>query len=1191
MQHPRGARQAFPIEPGGPPSLVAARARVVWLVLLSLLSAVATFGVASAQAGAASAGANISTGPDVVVGEADGSVTIPVTLDAAATSTVTVHYATADGTAGTLNGPCYGTNSANVYGGESGTVTFLPGATVEPVTVPIYNCHSSDTRGAWNFYLNLTSPSTGSAVIRSSTQIDVVGDTAAASTPGLYVMDRQVDATAGVIQVPVTLGGPSGAAEGVPVTVNFQTHDGSAKAGTDYTAASGTLTFAAGETTLPVPVTILDSTGPARSFTVTLSSPTNASIAVATSTVTIGGNSGSATSLANISAPADTVVGESDGYVELPVTLTQPAIGTVTVHYATADGTAGTLNGPCYNGANVYGGESGTMTFLPGVTTQVVRVPIYNCHSSDTRGAWNFYLNLTSPSTGSAVIRSSTQIDVVGDTAAASTPGLYVMDRQVDATAGVIQVPVTLGGPSGAAEGVPVTVNFQTHDGSAKAGTDYTAASGTLTFAAGETTLPVPVTILDSTGPARSFTVTLSSPTNASIAVATSTVTIGGNSGSATSLANISAPADTVVGESDGYVELPVTLTQPAIGTVTVHYATADGTAGTLNGPCYNGANVYGGESGTMTFLPGVTTQVVRVPIYNCHSSDTRGAWNFYLNLTSPSTGSAVIRSSTQIDVVGDTAAASTPGLYVMDRQVDATAGVIQVPVTLGGPSGAAEGVPVTVNFQTHDGSAKAGTDYTAASGTLTFAAGETTLPVPVTILDSTGPARSFTVTLSSPTNASIAVATSTVTIGGNSGSATSLANISAPADTVVGESDGYVELPVTLTQPAIGTVTVHYATADGTAGTLNGPCYNGANVYGGESGTMTFLPGVTTQVVRVPIYNCGSPGALTFTLNLSSNSVGSTITRPTTTITVNGVPAAPTGVTAVAGGGAATVSFTPPASPSGYPVTSYTVTSVPGGITATGSSSPITVTGLTPGTSYTFKVTATNSEGTGPASAASNAVIPTVPGFRIATTTLPAGVHGQAYGPVTLAVAGTDPRLIGLHHDDQVDQGRDPAQGVEGLDGRRAVGHRQCQAGSRVLPGAGQGDREGRHGDRHEEGDDDEDGDGHAHRGHLVAPIRQAGRGGNVRSTGIPVERTPAPWGLPIRPVPPGIDRVRVVACPRSADHGRRGGYLPCDTRSSDRSRCAATTVVRSAWAGDASGSSWRRCCSTPTGWSRRTG
>ena len=107
--------------------------------------------------------------------------------------------------------------------------------------------------------------------------------------------------------------------------------------------------------------------------------------------------------------------------------------------------------------------------------------------------------------------------------------------------------------------------------------------------------------------------------------------------------------------------------------------------------------------------------------------------------------------------------------------------------------------------------------------------------------------------------------------------------------------------------------------------------------------------------------------------------------------------PVAPTNVSATDVGtsraynnGAATVTFTAPASK--LPITSYTVTSSPGGFTGTGSSSPITVTGLQSATAYTFTVTATSAAGTSSASSASNSItattIPQVPTITSATRT-----------------------------------------------------------------------------------------------------------------------------------------------------------------------------------------------------------
>lgn len=83
----------------------------------------------------------------------------------------------------------------------------------------------------------------------------------------------------------------------------------------------------------------------------------------------------------------------------------------------------------------------------------------------------------------------------------------------------------------------------------------------------------------------------------------------------------------------------------------------------------------------------------------------------------------------------------------------------------------------------------------------------------------------------------------------------------------------------------------------------------------------------------------------------------------------VAGAPGQPTDVVATPGMGQVSLSWKAPVSTGASAVTSYRVTASPGGATCTSTSTSCTVTGLTAGTAYSFEVTATNAQGTGPAS------------------------------------------------------------------------------------------------------------------------------------------------------------------------------------------------------------------------------
>lgn len=204
-----------------------------------------------------------------------------------------------------------------------------------------------------------------------------------------------------------------------------------------------------------------------------------------------------------------------------------------------------------------------------------------------------------------------------------------------------------------------------------------------------------------------------------------------------------------------------------------------------------------------------------------------------------------------------------------------------------------------------------------------------------------------------------------------------SVTNNVQPADVT---APTFVSAQVANAAPAVIVITMSEALAAIT------PATSAFTVSGGKTVSSVSVSGSTVSVTVSSAYSGGDAITVAYTqpgtsklqdvagnavATFGAQSVANNVSAAAT------APGAPTIGAATAGEASASVAFTAPASNGGAAITSYTVTSSPGGITASGSASPINVTGLTNGTAYTFTVTATNSVGTGPASAASNSVTP----------------------------------------------------------------------------------------------------------------------------------------------------------------------------------------------------------------------
>ena len=209
---------------------------------------------------------SINDAPSVIEGHT-GTVNanFTVSLSAASGQTVTVKFATANGTA----------KSGSDYVGKSGTLIFNPGETSKTITVAVKG-DALDEADQETFYVNLSTPI--NAILGKKKGIGTIADddpTPTISINNATVTEGNTGSVSAIFKV--SLSAPSG----LTVKVKYVTANGTATAGSDYVAKSGTLSFSPGQTTKNITIAVKGDTVPEsnESFFVNLSDATYADIA------------------------------------------------------------------------------------------------------------------------------------------------------------------------------------------------------------------------------------------------------------------------------------------------------------------------------------------------------------------------------------------------------------------------------------------------------------------------------------------------------------------------------------------------------------------------------------------------------------------------------------------------------------------------------------------------------------------------------------------------------------------------------------------------------------------------------------------------------------------------------------------------------------------------------------------------
>ena len=486
------------------------------------------------------------------------------------------------------------------------------------------------------------------------------------------------------------------------VSVDFASSDDTAKAGEDYGALSGRLTFNPGETQRTFTVRLINDglRESTERFTITLSNPTDGAVLGTRKTLAIGiidndpGFSFSQ-SVYNIN--------EIPGEVRLTVYRGTDNPSPVSVDFATRDGTA--------IAGKDYAATSNTLTFGPLESSKTIAIPILRDGLVESQEG--FQVVLSNPSLGARLdSRNRATILITSDDTGIQFNSSTYTARE---NAGQAHLTVVRGNDTSDR----VSVEFATVDDTAKAGIDYVPTSGIVKFTRSERTKTIVVPLLnnDRLDGSRQLRLELKNPAGGADLGTRSTAALAiqdNETGVQLSHKRYS------VFEAEGAARVTVLRGDDGNLPVSVDYMTADGTA--IAGVHYQT------RSGTLKFIAGEVSKTLLIPISNDGHPGINRTFTVSLSNAVGTIGLGPTQSAEVIIIDNDKGLAFSQSSYVVSE----TGRSVQITV-IRKDDGASS---ISVDYATHDASGQTPRTHVPQSGTLTFAAGEMTRTIGIQILN-----------------------------------------------------------------------------------------------------------------------------------------------------------------------------------------------------------------------------------------------------------------------------------------------------------------------------------------------------------------------------------------------------------------------------------------------------------------------